>query len=297
MKRIFYIFLSFYFIHTPSQIFGQCQILEFLFEGNDECELLIDTAKNQNIWEIGHPSKTIFDDGYFSPNAIVTDTINPYPINNTSSFTIPYEVDEEVDMDNLFFSAAYNCDTDLGNDHATFEMSCDSGNSWIDLLDPALGVDWSSDGEPTFTGSSGGWQFINANLFYPWLEGGCGNSILLRLTFISDSIFDSKDGLMLDNIQLYGLDASTGDLEDEHGFNIYPNPASDLLFIESQQMIPTSSGVELLDQYGRHISIPFELLSNRFVLNTRDLINGTYIYRIIDEKGDKIINGIVIILR
>ncbi|MDA3953800.1 MAG: transposase [Bacteroidales bacterium] len=34
------------------------------------------------IWQIGTPNKTFFDSAYSSPNAIITDTVNYYPINN-----------------------------------------------------------------------------------------------------------------------------------------------------------------------------------------------------------------------
>ena len=51
--------------------------------------LRIDSVSNLNdIWQVGAPQKPIFTNAYYNPNVIVTDTINPYPINDTSSFTI-----------------------------------------------------------------------------------------------------------------------------------------------------------------------------------------------------------------
>ena len=47
----------------------------------------LDTSAS-NIWQIGKPQKIIFDSASTVPNAIVTDTINFYPINNISRFGI-----------------------------------------------------------------------------------------------------------------------------------------------------------------------------------------------------------------
>ncbi len=51
--------------------------------------LTIDTISNpNNIWQIGSLHKTVFTNAYSVPNALVTDTINTYPINDTSTFII-----------------------------------------------------------------------------------------------------------------------------------------------------------------------------------------------------------------
>ena len=42
----------------------------------------------QNIWQIGVPHKTFFNTAYTLPNAIVTDTMNVYPVNNSSAFEL-----------------------------------------------------------------------------------------------------------------------------------------------------------------------------------------------------------------
>ena len=49
--------------------------------------LNIDTS-NQNIWQIGRPSKIFFDSAYSKEKAIVTDSINFYPVNNCSYFNL-----------------------------------------------------------------------------------------------------------------------------------------------------------------------------------------------------------------
>ena len=47
---------------------------------------VINDSSLNNIWQIGLSYKAVFGTTFSVPNAIMTDTINPYPINNHSSF-------------------------------------------------------------------------------------------------------------------------------------------------------------------------------------------------------------------
>ena len=61
------------------------------FEGS-LVQIEIDTSNAGNIWQIGQPDKAIFDSAFSAPNAIVTDTVNYYPINDSSSFILMFEL-------------------------------------------------------------------------------------------------------------------------------------------------------------------------------------------------------------
>ena len=71
------------------------------FEGNGVHEsdygheLVVDPA---GLWQIGSPDKTIFTEAFTLPNAIVTDTANPYPTNANSSFILKHVADLGFDM-------------------------------------------------------------------------------------------------------------------------------------------------------------------------------------------------------
>jgi hypothetical protein len=70
--------------------FGQ-MIWEINFEDwyYGEDRIYIDTISNQdNIWQVGQPNKIIFNTAYSEPNAIITDTSNHYPTNDTSSLLL-----------------------------------------------------------------------------------------------------------------------------------------------------------------------------------------------------------------
>jgi len=51
------------------------------------CTLVVmDSASG--IWQIGPPQKAIFDSAYSLPNALVTDTLNTYPVNQECYFDV-----------------------------------------------------------------------------------------------------------------------------------------------------------------------------------------------------------------
>ncbi len=81
----------------PGLSMGQLDFFDYTitFDDSQEIEhLYIDTVSNpNNIWQVGIPQKTIFTDAYSPPNVIVTDTTNPYPVNDTSVFMIPHLAD------------------------------------------------------------------------------------------------------------------------------------------------------------------------------------------------------------
>lgn len=87
--------------------------------------IIIDTATN-DLWQIGHPGKTFFDGAYAGMNALLTDTIDPYPPNDTSSFIYvirnPYT---QTCLSGLQFWHKY--DTDTLNDIGIIEASYDGG--------------------------------------------------------------------------------------------------------------------------------------------------------------------------
>jgi hypothetical protein len=89
----------------------------------------IDTTQFNNIWEIGKPLKTIFKTREFSPLALVTDSLNNYPINNISSFTFT------IKSDNLtHININHQIDADSLNDGGIVEFSLDGGTSWKNIL-------------------------------------------------------------------------------------------------------------------------------------------------------------------
>ena len=82
-------------IFLTAQSSAQSGLKQF-FDGADTSVnsgliISLDSSSN-NIWQIGKPQKTLFYRASTLPNAIITDTLNPYPPNDTSSFKFNFRM-------------------------------------------------------------------------------------------------------------------------------------------------------------------------------------------------------------
>ncbi len=189
-----------------------------------------DTISNQNnIWQIGVPNKIIFNSAYSGNRAILTDTLNPYPINDTSSFIILYPIPlsiQAVISHSLRF--LYKIDSDTLSDFGKVEMSMDKGISWIDLSDSVF---WNGSSSPILTGNSGSWKNYSLYFDYNFSQNinSSTDTLLYKFTFISDSIQTNKDGWMIDDIWIADAYENVDKLSKLNKVNIYPNPVNDVI--------------------------------------------------------------------
>lgn len=252
-------------------------------DGQCEDGLFIDNVSNvNNVWQIGNPQKNSFTDAYSLSNAIVTDTINPYPINDTSSFIISHIAGQGFYYN---FSAAiegyYMVNSDSLNDFGSIELSPDNGNTWIDMInDNSVSSAWQSQ-IPTLTGNSNGWKFFQFNTLSTAGTLGItpGDTLQYRFTFISDSIVDSLDGLMFDSFLL--VDFVTG--IDEIGFNkieskTFPNPTMNTITIEFDNPQQTTFELKIINNAGKEVLIHSELKGSSAIIDISSLDNGIYTY-------------------
>ena len=202
--------------------------------------LFIDTASNsKNIWQVGTPQKGLFTSAKSLPNVIVTDTINSYPVNDTSSFIlINVAGDGFENQHTVIFEGQYFIESDTLKDYGKIEFSPDNGNIWIDLFNDSIPMNewyWYCN-IPVLTGKSNGWINFGLNLgpLGKIFDVNYGDTVQYRFTFISDSIDNNKSGLMFDDLHFedsfeYGIQ--------EQGFSVikstcYPNPTRNQLTIE-----------------------------------------------------------------
>jgi hypothetical protein len=216
-----YLIIFLLFIQFKSN--AQIVIYTYCFDQEENCEqvgnyyepnLTIDFDSNpNNIWQIGTPQKTSFNIAHSIPKAILTDTINYYPIQDTSSFSIEYITEyasSSIHWTNFNIRFNYQVDTDSLLDQGELKFSPDNGATWIDLIsDPFYSnyLDWTAAGEnapPVLTGNSSGWQlaYLDMSQIGPQLDIQPGTKIIWKFTFISDAIQTNKDGLMFDNIAI-----------------------------------------------------------------------------------------------
>jgi hypothetical protein len=195
-----------------------------------------------NIWEVGPPQKLIFDSAATLPNAIVTDTVNYYPINNTSSFyfdVVPYSSHSILGI-----QWKQKLDMDKGTDGGLVEFSFDYGATWLNAFNnpyvwnffgyDAQNADTLASGEYAFSGTDSTWKDV-------WLcyqldfVAASTDSIKIRFTLKSDSVDNNREGWMIDNLNAHiTMGHPVKDVAKSNYFNVFPNPAKNIINIELQ---------------------------------------------------------------
>lgn len=288
MKNILILnFLSFVSI----SVFGQLgDYYDLNFDGSFSIEhLAIDTSSNpNNIWQVGMVQKSIFSSAFSPPNVIVTDTINAYPTNDTSSFILTNVVYGPGFMLPfvVIVSGQYYVNSDTLTDYGTIEMSPDNGNTWIDLINDTVYTDaiWWGTTKPTLTGNSNGWLNFNANIagLGPIFNIQSGDTILYRFTFISDSVQTFKDGLMFDDFHFEDYAEGIEEIQNDNLISVYPNPVNDQLSIKINQ-INSSQTIQITNYQGQVV------YDNKYFqdsyIDTKHLNNGLYFLSYSDTKS------------
>lgn len=246
------------------------------FETNPQCYtdyLWIDSISDtNNIWQIGAPQKILFNSAYSPSNVIITDTINPYPTNDTSMFYILHPA--MCSCSNYFnIQGRYKINTD-GNDYGKIEFSPDNGVTWIDSIGGF------------FTGTSNTWQYFQMDLqdLVSTYNIDYGDTVLYRFTFISDSVQTNNEGWMIDDILLedYAFSIEETFLE-TFTSTLYPNPSTNSATIEFENPTNANFSLQVFDITGRTV-IEQNIKTNRTQLNTQHLPPGIYQYRLISQK-------------
>jgi hypothetical protein len=261
--------------------------------------LFIDTISNpNNIWQVGQPQKTVFSSAYTEPNAIITDSINSYPPNDTSIFMITnvasgqgYEWPHTVVL-----AGRYYVNSDTIVDYGKIEFSPDNGTTWVDMLNDTVIIDtasnwtwiWPEYDKPVLTGNSDQWKYFNVNLavlghFYGVQDG---DTVLFKFTFISDNIQTNKDGLMFDDLY---FEDYVEEIEEENLSQLnsicFPNPAQDHIIIKSKAKDNGDYNIAIFDITGKQV---FKKEYNNVCsveLNICSLNAGYYFYQLTNEEN------------
>ncbi|MBK7763368.1 MAG: T9SS type A sorting domain-containing protein [Bacteroidetes bacterium] len=249
-------------------------------------KLVIDTQNYpNNKWQIGLPSKAIFDSANSPVHALVTDTLNTLPPSDTSVFVLkqyrpyPFGIGSFVIGNFGFLYKLHKDSTDL----AKVELLADTGNHWINLMtqDTAFNMTWMSSGKPNFQDTSTAWKYFHCNYsqwfsanyssgFYPYYADA--DTFRYRFTFISSSTSVNKEGWMIDDINiLFGIGESSNSLVNTQSILFYPNPnhtkqlhlkrAHDLLGMPEKITIYSFDGRMVLHQILHHenqMAIPLQ---------------------------------------
>jgi hypothetical protein len=272
---------------------------------NGLCKILIDSTMPNNIWQIGSVTKPAFDTTHSGWKAMQTDTINSYPINDTSAFVL--YIDSSFEAANYGYSISFwhKLETDTLKDWCIFQATSDAGLTWQTVGDTnskLMGyIQYNGSlnnyvpnylNKPLiWSGNYSNWQqeeicitfFVIKNMTIP-------KDIGFRFLFVSDSIYTNKAGWIIDDIRVNSpkIVGSVGNINSK--FKISPNPVvNKQLYLDySNEM---EGNFELFDISGRQIfNVP---LSNRISLPTS--ITGLYFYTIQLKNNKESANGKLII--
>ncbi|MEQ8358420.1 MAG: hypothetical protein RH860_02960 [Cytophagales bacterium] len=197
MKYIFFLILALVSNSINAQFYQQ------YFDGantDPATSIIINLDSSNGIWQIGVPGKTILNSPGSTPNALMTDTINPYPPLNSSQFSftvgtswiwgiVAYQWTQLIDFEN-------------GVDGGIVEFSTDSLKTWENAFTSpyvynffgydSQNVDTLSNGEIGFTGTDSLMRNIWLCLDASWLS--FQDSVSFRFRLVSDSVDNGNEG-------------------------------------------------------------------------------------------------------
>lgn len=292
-KLLLLTFLTFFYGTLHAQQIRLQQYLDGADTGANAILIDLDTSSS-NIWQIGPPQKTIFDSAATSPNVLVTDTINYYPKNNTSTFSF------KVSTKNIFYIVAIRwkqkLDMDSAADGGIVELSVDTGKTWQNVFNNSnvynfygynlVNADTFADGTPVFTGKDTAWRDIWLCFSRTYLSSNNLDSLIFKFTFKSDSSDNQGEGWMIDNIlvqETYYHTVST--VDPDKTFLVYPTITSGVVNVAVEKDVEKIQQILVVDPQGRVIR-KYNTETQKTTINIGDLPKGNYYLNIYTQ--DKI---------
>lgn len=280
-------------------------------------KIIIDTTGN-NIWEIGTPDKIFFDNAHSGVKAILTDSVNSYPKNDTSSFIYvirnPYT---QTCFTSMEFWHKY--DTDTLTDIGIIESSYDGGNSWVIVNDTSEVSPWGSNfwwdmdyhetsGNFTFhelniSGKSDGWILSRFNWQW-WIPVKSDtiivppDSLMIRFTFISDSIETNKEGWMIDDILTasaeWQLCSGIESQSVEENTSIYPNPFSLQTTLKTNFPLKNSK-IIIYNSFGQVVNLTKVISEQKVIIYRNSVPPGLYFLVLTENNKFLVTKKLVIV--
>jgi hypothetical protein len=275
----------------------------------------------QNSWQIGAPHKIFFNSSYTLPNALVTDTLNNYPVNNFSTFELVIgNFNNPICYpSNIFLDWRHKFDSDTLNDGGYITVSWDDGLTWTNVIfddnpffmyTPAndIGIgnnnlynSWPVlvNGEPGFSGHSGDWVHSSLAWFTVPFNKPIDfppDTMRLRFNFVSDNIEQNREGWMIDQIRIYSLDLGYGISEYLAGRShswYYPNPVTAAATFNLNRTYQRIQ-YEIFDDKGILLSRNGKGSGDSFVFERGNLAPGMYIMKLYLDKQIMDVHRIII---
>lgn len=249
----------------------------------------LDTSSS-NVWQIGVPQKIIFDSSATFPNAIVTDTINSYPANNTSRFTIKI-LNQFTNFGILAVQWKQKLDMDTAFDGGIVEFTIDHGLTWQNAFNNPFvynfygfqlsNQDTLNTGEYAFSGTDSTWRDIWLCFDLSWVTQ-FQDTMMFRFTLKSDSVNNNKEGWMIDNFMSHITFIHTlKEVTKTDYLNVYPNPTNNIIHIEAEKLTEFHiiEHMELVDSQGKIVE-RWTNLPTKFWFDVSKYGEGLYFLRV-----------------
>jgi hypothetical protein len=182
-------------------------------------------------WQVGAPSKTLFDTAYSATHALMTDTINPYPDDSISYAYFSFQASNSNTGYSLTFKHRY--DAESGEDGGYVEVYDWINSIWVNLYNNpgtivgAYGVNYNinppsvllNNGETAYSGNSTGWETTEIILYCALLfennqnRGGWPEP-QFRFVFFSGGNTTNQEGWMIDDIELTDFGGTCNGIEE-----------------------------------------------------------------------------------
>lgn len=266
-------------------------------------QLILDTTLG-NLWQEGHTLKFGGLNTRDTACALITDSLNPYPVSNYSAFAIhlPQDIGLNWMNYNYYFRFWHRFETDSLRDGCWLEFSTDTGHTWFRIDTISMGWPFNSfsngwnacnlynndlastsmdtllDGRKAWSGSSAGWRYtaLWLNLAMPIKPGRNGTINAVRFVFQSDSLPENKSGWMIQELRFGYVNVSG--IQNPQGMQVlpvYPNPSGDgRFYFELPQHLESS--LEVYSAWGSRMNVPQE----KQMLDLSAEPDGIYFYRV-----------------
>ncbi|MDQ3048554.1 MAG: T9SS type A sorting domain-containing protein [Bacteroidota bacterium] len=283
MKKSIFVLLSFLSVsdmkaQNPifSYAYTTSQFVISDFEERDTAGyFLIDSSQPGNLWEIGTPSKVLFDAALSGSLVIITDSVNTYPVGNISSFIFIVKSDDHTEIQ---FHHSVNSDTLI--DGGVVEYSEDGGTTWNNVVGssfllnnfPSSSTLASNSGKNGFSGNLE-WNISKIKSTAPL------NFTQFRFTFTSDSVNTNKEGWMIDRISINCIGVGIQEKISNSGLTVFPNPTNgkiDILVKSGEEILT----VNVSDTMGKIVHH-----SAQAGIDLSSLNKGIYFLEVTTAKG------------
>jgi len=312
MKRILPFLFITISIHSFAQIipgYGLFITDSCNFE-NPNLRLVIDTSNVNNDWVISSTNKPFFGQANSLPNAIMTDSVNPYTPTNLSYFDLNFSAWDGAGFPfNMYIQFDHKYETDTLIDGGFITVSHDSGQTWTNIINDSTNLLssgpywWNINSENLYShddtlvngnfGFSGTSDWKTTTFQWIWMipvlkDQFISDSLIVRFNFISDSIQTNKDGWIIDNIIIGSADlgSSINELSNKMKVRLFPTVTSDYFTYQVENNEELESLI-ITNVTGKNVlSITYPLKEDK--IDVSHLTPGNYFVKFSSKEKTKV---------